>query len=86
MGSARVLPAFPQAAVIRLLLKEWLDLVGLQRKTYCGVLVGQKCNRGEAPETMLSVLSLFLSIMNNAQDCADLSVQGSDIHRSVELV
>lgn len=83
MGSARLLPAFPQATVILLLLKGWLDPVGLRRKTYCRVLVGQKCNRGEAPRDFAQCsLSLSLSVMNNAQNCADLSIQGSLIHRT----
>lgn len=81
VGSSSVLPAFPQAAVILLLLKEWLDPLGLRWRTYRGVLVGQKCTRGEAPWDTAQC-SLSLSVMNNAQVCADLSVQGPDIHRT----
>lgn len=76
-----LLPAFLQATVILLLLKGRLDPVGLWRKTCYGVLVGQKCNKGEAPRDFAQS-SLSLYVMNNAQSRADLSIQGSLIHRT----
>ncbi len=66
MGSARLLPAFPQATVILLLLKGWIRLAYRERHT-AGGWWAKSATEVRPLETLLNVLSLSLSwIMHRA--------------------